>query len=85
MHLIDRCDLTVDQRKGLLGVHSFSGNDQNSCFLRKGEGKYWKVAQKHIQAFCQLGQDYHISNVLRKDQERFVCHLYGGTVAMSML
>ena len=78
MFRINQCTLNHSQRNALVGLHAFSGCDQNSSFFRKGKKKCWKIAQKHLHAFSQLGGDYEVSKQLYKDLETFVCRLYGG-------
>ena len=31
------CELSQEQKKALLGLHAFSGNDYVSCIFRKGK------------------------------------------------
>ena len=77
LHL-NQSRMTEQQKKALLGMHAFTGCDQNSSFFRKGKKVCWKVAQNHLNTFCQLGESYEVSDQLYKDLETFVCRLYGG-------
>ena len=71
------CSLTELQKRALVGIHSFTGCDQNSSLLRKGKMKCWKVAQNHLQSFCDLGNSYEISDALVGNLEEYICNLYG--------
>ena len=65
------------QKTAVLGLHAFSGNDQNSSFLRKGKIRCWKVAQRHLEAFAELGESFSVSDHLAEKLEKFVLDLYG--------
>ena len=69
--------LTEIQKQALLGLHSFSGCDQNSSMLRKSKMKCWKAAQEHLETFSNLGNTYEVLEQLAKQVERYVCALYG--------
>ena len=80
--IIDATSSTLDaeEKKALVGLHVFSGNDYVSSFFRKGKKTFWKVMQKdqkYIRLFAELGNypevPVHVSNGL----EEFVCDLYG--------
>ena len=64
---MNQSTMTQQQKKALLGMHAFTGCDQNSSFFRKGKKKCWKIAQNHLNAFCQLGESYEISEQMYKD------------------
>ena len=79
---IDATSSTLDaeEKKAVVGLHAFSGNDYVSSFFRKGKKAFWKVMQKdqkYIRLFAELGNysevPVHVSNGL----EEFVCDLYG--------
>ena len=36
--------LTTDQKKAIVGLHAFTGTDQNSSFFRKSKMSCWKIA-----------------------------------------
>ena len=36
--------LSAEEKKALIGVHAFSGNDYMSSFFRKGKSAFWKLA-----------------------------------------
>ena len=74
---VSKSNLTNVQKKAVLGLHAFSGNDQNSSFLRKGKVKCWKTAQRHLDAFAELGRSYSVSNQLQEKIEKLVLYLYG--------
>ena len=77
LHL-NQCTMTRQQKEALLGMHAFTGCDQNSAFFRKGKKTCWKTAQNYLTSFCELGVSYDISEQLYLDMERYVCSLYGG-------
>ena len=45
--------LSAEEKKALIGVHAFSGNDYVSSFFRKGKSAFWKLALKKHE-FLQL-------------------------------
>ena len=71
--------LSSEQKKAITGVHAFTGNDFNSSFLRKGKVRCWKVAQKHLRTFAELGEDFTIAEKLEENIEKFVLDLYGSS------
>ena len=75
---LNQSTMTDQQKKALVGVHAFTGCDQNSSFFRKGKKVCWKVAQNHLSAFCKLGESYEIDEELCNQLEVFVCRLYSG-------
>ena len=46
-------------------------------FLSKGKVRCWKAAQRHLNAFAELGEIYSVSNQLTEEIEKFVLDLYG--------
>ena len=77
IYSISECPLTDLQSKALIGFHCTTGIDQNSSILRKGKAKCWKVAQRHLNAFSQLGANFEMSSNLEEQMEKFVLDLYG--------
>ena len=72
--------LSAEEKKGLTGVHAFSGIDYVSSFFRKGKSAFWKLASKKhefLQLFGKLGLEFHVNQQLFDGLEKFVCFLYG--------
>ena len=40
--------LSAEEKKALIGVHAFSGNDYVSSRFRKGKSAFWKLALKNM-------------------------------------
>ena len=76
LHSLAQWQLSDVQKKALLGVHTFTGTDQNSSMLRKGKMRCWKIAQGHLETFAELGENYHVSDELIEKLEKFVIELY---------
>ncbi|XP_046854152.1 uncharacterized protein LOC124447292 [Xenia sp. Carnegie-2017] len=74
------CSLTNQQKKALVGLHAFTGNDYVASFLRKGKPFCWKQVSKDpefLDIFCRLGMEMHVPEEILIAMERFVCFLYG--------
>lgn len=74
------CSLTNQQKKALVGLHAFTGNDYVASFLRKGKPFCWKQVSKDpefLDIFCRLGMEMHVPEEMFIAMERFVCFLYG--------
>ena len=72
--------LSAEEKKALVGIHAFSGNDYVPSFFRKGKSAFWKLAlKKHefIQLFGKLGLEFRVNQQLFDGLEKFVCFLYG--------
>ena len=72
--------LSAEEKKALIGVHAFSGNDYLSSFFRKGKSAFWKLAlKKHefLQLFGKLGLEFRVNQQLFDGLKKFVCFLYG--------
>ena len=70
--------LDEDERKILLGVHAFSGNDYISSFFRKSTFLCWKImklSDKFKVMFIDLGNTWTITNDLLEGLEEHVCKL----------
>ena len=55
--------LSAEEKKALIGVHTFSGNDYVSSFFWKGKSAFWKLAlKKHefLQLFGKLGLEFRV-------------------------
>ena len=77
---ISSCELPVDQRKAIVGLHAFSGNDYLSSFFRKGKTTCFKkmlAKPEYISAFTSLGGAKLLDAQVTQDIERYVCSLYG--------
>ena len=69
---------TADQKKVIVGLHVFTGTDQNSSFFRKSKMRCLKIAQDYLSTFSNLGQEFEMTDDLIKELEEYVCRLYGG-------
>ena len=81
-HLIRMVDIDMShgRKKGLIGVHAFTGCDYNSSFFRRGKEKCWKTMTKFSKfesAFENLGSMSMLSDEEFCTFEEFVCNLYG--------
>ena len=73
-------DLTIQQKRALLGMHAFTGNDFVLCFLRKGKQMCWnhiKSDPQHLKLFGSLGEEIHASEEVLLSLEKFVSKMYG--------
>ena len=63
--------LSAEEKKALIGVHVFSGNDYVSSFFRKGKSAFWKLAlkkQEFLQyAFSEISLETRIKLYLSCD------------------
>ena len=75
---IQATTLTTDQKKAIVGLHAFTGTDQNSSFFRKIKVRCWKIAQDYLSTFSNLGKEFEMTDDLMKELEEYVCRLYGG-------
>ena len=67
--------LTHLQRKALLGMHAFSGNDYVSSMLRKGKHLCWnyiKDNEQFLGLFCSLGTEMPFNGNLLYGLENFL-------------
>lgn len=72
--------MSADLRQALIGFHALTGNDYVSSFFRKGKETCWEVMKDDnlaVEAFTQLGQNWDLTDDVKKVLERFVCKLYG--------
>ena len=70
----------ADMCSALLGLHTFTGCDSNSSFMKKGKIrpiKAMKRDNKYVQAFQKLGTNDNVTDNDIKTLELFVCKLYG--------
>ena len=73
-------DLSDIDRTALVGLHAFTGCDQNSSFLKKGKKTCWntmKKDEKYLHVFTDLGKEDKVTEELYTTLEQFVCQLYG--------
>ncbi|XP_028411728.1 uncharacterized protein LOC114534481 [Dendronephthya gigantea] len=66
--------------RSLLGLHAFTGCDTTSSFYGKGKISALKIAKMkvaHATTFENLGREIVLSDALKQDLSRYVCHLYG--------
>ena len=75
---IQATTLTTDQKKAIVGLHAFTGTDQNSSFFRKSKMRCWKIAQDYLSTFSNLGKEFEMTDDLIKELEEYVCCLCGG-------
>ena len=75
---IQAITLTTDQKKVIVGLHAFTGTDQNSSFFRKSKMRSWKIAQDYLSTFSILGNEFEITDGLIKELEEYVCRLSVG-------
>ena len=55
---LQACQLSSLQKKALVGLHAFTGNDYIACFLRKGKQLCWKrmnESESFLELFGLLG------------------------------
>ena len=74
------CKLSEKQRKALLGLHSFSGNDYVFNFLRKGKQFCWKYVKnspEFLDLFGSLRENRNLTEDQMKALEHFVCSIFG--------
>ena len=57
--------LTTDQKKAIVGLHAFTGTDQNS-FFRKSKMRCWKIARDYLSTFSNLGKEFEMTDDLIK-------------------
>ena len=79
LHL-NTCSPTSQQKKALVGLNAFMGNDYVASFLCKGEPFCWKQANKDpefLDIFSRLGMEMHVPAEVFSAMETFVCFLYG--------
>ena len=77
---LNKSDLNDIQRKALLGMHAFPGNDYVSCMLRKGKHLCWKHVKgnkRFLELFRSLGTEVQINDDQLNGLEEFVCVIFG--------
>ena len=75
-----RADIGDDVSKALLGLHSFTGSDTTSAFIRKGKIRPFKIMQGNVQyinAFKKLGETEEVPGDVCEVLEEFTCSVYG--------
>ena len=80
--IFDISSSTIDQRvkQVLPSVHALSGCDSTSCFNGIGKVKFMKVLQadeRFIDAAALLGENEHLTPVVKEVLEEFVCRFCG--------
>ena len=56
--------LKENERKALIGFHSFTGNDFVPAFFRKGKKRCWSILrkdEKFLVAFSELGRNWELT------------------------
>ena len=72
--------LSSIERRAVVGLHAFSGNDYVSAFFKKGKKSFWKAMLKRnefVSTFARLGTDVqpHPNDI--EILEKFTCCLNG--------
>ena len=70
--------LTIDKKNPIVGLHAFTGTNQNSSFFRKSKMRCWKIAQDYLSTFSNLGKEFEMTGNLMKELEEYVCRLHDG-------
>ena len=68
-------DLTLEQRRSLMGFHAFIGCDYNSAFFHRGKQVCWKLTEKKpkfVATFCRLGRTSTLEEDLSIELEEYV-------------
>ena len=77
---LNLCDLTDQQKKSLVGMHAFTGNDYASSFLRNRKQLCWRFVcynQAFLDLFGKLGTEIHLTDEMYHGIEKYVCRIYG--------
>ncbi len=72
--------MSEEEKKALVWLHAFSGNDYLSSFFRKGKSLCWKALLKKrefVEVFGKLGMENEVTESLLEELQKFVCCLYG--------
>ena len=73
---ISLCELSAEQRKAIVGLHAFSGNDYLSSFFRKGKASCWKkmcAKEEFVSALSLLGRHCLLRLVTSDQGYRKIC------------
>jgi len=76
---LSQCQLTELQKRALLGIHAFSGNDYVSSFFRKGKKTWWtliKDDENMQKVFAELGNEQQLSSVVFDGLQICTCAIY---------
>ena len=68
-----------EEKKALVGFHSFTGNDYIPAIFRKGKKQCWstmKSNESFLRAFTELGTDWDMTEQQVNAIEQYVCALY---------
>ena len=77
---LSACELSQEQKKALLGLHAFSGNDYVSCIFRKGKQLCWKNVKnisRFLDLFSTIGTNCNLTNDQLQGLEHFICTTFG--------
>ena len=72
--------LKENERKALIGFHSFTGNDFVPDFFGKGKKCCWSILrkdEKFVVAFNELGRNWKLTGKIVTALEKYICTLYG--------
>lgn len=79
---LNKFDVNLDHKSALIGFHSFTGNDYNSAFFRKGKKVCWNTmlkSQSFLNFFSTLGDSWEINDDSISLAEEYLCRLYGAS------
>ena len=68
-----------EEKKVLVGFHSFTGNDYIPAIFTKGKKHCWstmKSNESFLRAFTELGADWDMTEQQVNAIEQYVCALY---------
>ena len=74
------CDLTDQQKKAMVRMHAFTGNNYVSSFLCKGKQLCWRFVcnnQIFLDLFGRLGMEVILTDEVYDSIEKYVCRIYG--------
>ena len=77
---LSACELSEQQRRTLLGLHAFSGNDHVSSIFRKGKQLRWRYVRNNsrfLNLFSSLGNAVELTDEQFHELEYFVCSIFG--------
>ena len=77
---LSACELSQEQKKALLGLHAFSGNDYVSCIFLKGKQLCWKNVKNNsrfLDLFSTIGTNCNLTNDQLQGLEHFICTTFG--------
>ncbi|GFS21420.1 DNA damage-inducible protein DIN7 [Elysia marginata] len=80
IHIQTLCQkIEQDVLDSILGLHAFTGCDENSAFVQKGKSKPLNILKKNPEfapVFKELGSSVTVPDELLRKLEKFVCQRY---------